>query len=405
MASNLSADNFDTQVNDYLNNKYVVLGILFFLILYAAIIVPKLRPQTLRFFNNWVVKIALFFAIVYISTKNVPIALITAVAVLVTLAAANRYELEGFCGQRPHPNMDAVRNTAEQTAQAVVHEMAQAATQEAAQEMAQEFVADKAAAANANQGMYCAMASRNKNRSRYTGRHMNRAWNQGGTNNEAQRIGILNTDRSRMQGRKTRMGDGKMYAINIGAGNMGGCKLGAGKKKSHLEPDYPDHVNHPEEELHGGKPHNNICGVEEHSMDDVGAGSSLDESVSMGPENAGVDHVDAINQGCPGNGTEAEPEAEVEPENEGPVEEAPPPPGIIGDQDVDHEMVEETLVDSVEEVAGEVEEHTGCNVSDEMKQEIIDEVRDKVLGLVGRGHKMNKYDVISVCRELYRKKI
>lgn len=79
----------DDYVGIFLNDEYVKAGISLFLILYAGLIAPKLPSSILKWFDNWVVQIALFFVIVYISNKNATIALIASVAVLVTLMVAN----------------------------------------------------------------------------------------------------------------------------------------------------------------------------------------------------------------------------------------------------------------------------------------------------------------------------
>jgi hypothetical protein len=90
MASN--ANSFDIKVDNWLSflkNEYVTAIVSLFLILYAGVIAPKLSPNVLKWFNNWIVQVALFFAIVYISGKNATIALIAAIAVLVTLMIVN----------------------------------------------------------------------------------------------------------------------------------------------------------------------------------------------------------------------------------------------------------------------------------------------------------------------------
>src|SRR5579872_7450538 len=88
----MAKNNFDNQVDSYLGflqNEYATAAISLFLILYAGVIAPKLPFSVLKWFENWIVQVALFFLIVYISNKNATIALIAAVAVLVTLMVAN----------------------------------------------------------------------------------------------------------------------------------------------------------------------------------------------------------------------------------------------------------------------------------------------------------------------------
>jgi hypothetical protein len=85
-------NNFDKTVSGYLgflDNEYIQAGLALFLILYAGIIAPKLSPGVLEMFDNIFVKILAFFLIVLISKKSPTIALIAAVAVIVTLMIAN----------------------------------------------------------------------------------------------------------------------------------------------------------------------------------------------------------------------------------------------------------------------------------------------------------------------------
>lgn len=85
-------NNLDNQVDNYLGvlkNESAVVCINLFLILYAAIIAPNLPNSILRWFHNWIVQLALFFVVVYISSKNFTVAIAAAIAVLVTIMTAN----------------------------------------------------------------------------------------------------------------------------------------------------------------------------------------------------------------------------------------------------------------------------------------------------------------------------
>ncbi len=85
-------NNFDKSVNEFLwflDNEYIQAFLALFLILYAGVIAPKLSPSIMEGFNNIFVKILAFAAIVLISKKSPTIALITGIAVLVTLMIAN----------------------------------------------------------------------------------------------------------------------------------------------------------------------------------------------------------------------------------------------------------------------------------------------------------------------------
>lgn len=85
-------NNIDNQVDNYLGvlkNESAVVCINLFLILYAAIIAPNLPNSILKWFHNWIVQLALFFVVVYISSKNFTVAIAAAIAVLVTIMTAN----------------------------------------------------------------------------------------------------------------------------------------------------------------------------------------------------------------------------------------------------------------------------------------------------------------------------
>jgi len=104
-------NNFDKTVSGYLepfNNEYIKAAVALFLILYAGIIAPKLPTHVLKFFDNFLVKIVVFFAIVWVSKKDPTVAIIASIAVLVTLMIANnqltlqnvsdQVKKESFCG-------------------------------------------------------------------------------------------------------------------------------------------------------------------------------------------------------------------------------------------------------------------------------------------------------------------
>jgi hypothetical protein len=77
------------QVNNILDNEHVTIGVSVLLVLFSTIITPKLPLNILIWFNNWIVQIALFFAILYISDKNIVIAIIATIALLITIMVTN----------------------------------------------------------------------------------------------------------------------------------------------------------------------------------------------------------------------------------------------------------------------------------------------------------------------------
>ncbi len=96
--TNSSHGQYDEHNINFGKNEFIVSGVYIFLILYAAIIAPRLSRTTLKWFDNWTVQIALFFAIIYISTENVPMALVTAIAVIATLIAASNKKMMAMNG-------------------------------------------------------------------------------------------------------------------------------------------------------------------------------------------------------------------------------------------------------------------------------------------------------------------
>lgn len=84
---------FDNTVKGYLSfldNEYVSAGLALFLVLYASLAAPKLPASVAHLFDNLLFKLLVFFLIVYVSRKNVTIAIIASVAVMVSLMTLNK---------------------------------------------------------------------------------------------------------------------------------------------------------------------------------------------------------------------------------------------------------------------------------------------------------------------------
>ena len=75
----------------FLKNKFVTGFLAVILILYASLIAPTLPKSVLNVFGYWWVKLIAFFLIVYLSIHNATIALVCAIAVLVSIYALNNY--------------------------------------------------------------------------------------------------------------------------------------------------------------------------------------------------------------------------------------------------------------------------------------------------------------------------
>lgn len=75
-------------------NEYITAAIGLFLIVYASYAAPKLPPSILKLFENPLFKLLIFFLIVYIARLNATIAIIAAVALMVTIHALNKMQIE-----------------------------------------------------------------------------------------------------------------------------------------------------------------------------------------------------------------------------------------------------------------------------------------------------------------------
>ena len=76
-----------------LSNEYVLTSLKVFLALYAAMAAPRLPSEVLNLFSNPLVKIAWAAVIVILATKKPDLALIVAVAFVVTLETLNKQNL------------------------------------------------------------------------------------------------------------------------------------------------------------------------------------------------------------------------------------------------------------------------------------------------------------------------
>ena len=85
---------FDSSVNSFMDkvdhNEYAATALSLFLILYAAVAAPRLPAYIVRLFDNVFVKLLIFFLIAYIARKNPTVAILSAIAVMVTLLTLNK---------------------------------------------------------------------------------------------------------------------------------------------------------------------------------------------------------------------------------------------------------------------------------------------------------------------------
>lgn len=90
-------ESFDNAVKKTLsfidfNNDYVKSGIALFLVLYSGIAAPRLPESIAKLFDYTLVKLLIFFMIVYVARQDPTIAIIASVAVLVSLMTLSTYK-------------------------------------------------------------------------------------------------------------------------------------------------------------------------------------------------------------------------------------------------------------------------------------------------------------------------
>jgi hypothetical protein len=83
----------ETVLNAGLDNIWISTAIKVFLGLYAAFAVPQLSPTLLNLFDNVLVRVIVAFVIVFIALKDPTIAIMIAIAFVITLQTANKLRL------------------------------------------------------------------------------------------------------------------------------------------------------------------------------------------------------------------------------------------------------------------------------------------------------------------------
>lgn len=83
----------DSSLDSTLKNKYFTISIMILLALYSAFITPRLPRGFALFCDHIVIKIIMALLIVLISTKDIALAVLVALAYILTLQTANKYKL------------------------------------------------------------------------------------------------------------------------------------------------------------------------------------------------------------------------------------------------------------------------------------------------------------------------
>jgi len=86
-------DNFVKKHTSWLDDPYVSGFLIVFLIVYASMAAPKLPNYIANLFDNTFFKLFIFFLIVYVSKRNATVALVAAVALMVSIMALQRIKV------------------------------------------------------------------------------------------------------------------------------------------------------------------------------------------------------------------------------------------------------------------------------------------------------------------------
>lgn len=87
-------DNFVKRNTTFLDNPYISGALTIFLIVYAGAVAPKLPEKIVKLFDYTFVKFLMFFTIVFVSRKNATVALIAAIAMMVSIMALQRLKFD-----------------------------------------------------------------------------------------------------------------------------------------------------------------------------------------------------------------------------------------------------------------------------------------------------------------------
>lgn len=91
-------DSFNSNVRNvmdrlYLTNEYVSTALIIFFVVYASLAAPKLPEAFANLFDKTWFRFIVFFAIAYLAKQNAAVAIVAALAVLVTIQTANRFSV------------------------------------------------------------------------------------------------------------------------------------------------------------------------------------------------------------------------------------------------------------------------------------------------------------------------
>lgn len=395
--ANRDENSFDKSVSgalSFLNNEYVVAAISLFLILYAGVIAPKLPMNVLQFFDNWIVQLALFFAIVYISNKNATIALIAAIAVLVTMMVVNNQislkfainnaqnGAEAFCNKKGYNDYNPFKGIDEYAminGDSMCTDLKDNMVNRNDAYYGGDKFSEEQRALDMQRMNYVNKPSTPKDRYIY-GEQIMRGCDK--TLNMPKDKSITKTqalyDRSKqdISGESDNI-DGIMddmldYHDDSRAGVMNAVNGGAITSKDapavvHMEQEQnvDDASSESEDQMdfENAKPRCGVKAIYQYTVEDETMGSALDESESLGSDVAPANQIDSINNSRMG-------------------------------------MAEEALRATVHNVANEME-RKGLPITNDKKEEIVNEVKNKIKTYRQQGKTVVNEDIVKICRQVY----
>ncbi len=434
MATRSIQNNVDMYVTDGLNNEHVYLGVIFFLIFYAALIAPRLSYSVLKWFNNWIIQVALFCAVVYLSHKNATMGLIAAIAVLVTIMYAYDKSSKRKMLYSGITNNQKVRKLADRNR---------------SRDRSMNRSRHRSRSTDRSRGTNRSWASWNKSRDRSGDRSGDRSRDESSVGHDSMLSNSLGSlvNRIDLNGLKTGIEQIESKFRNYGSnlrskvnselrdsrllGNVESenrnsrlrSRVESEYENSNRVNEYPltdeelvameqgvnsfntesDYVNGNMNVVYENVPNtvDTVLEVDNLENDDNVAAIIVDGS---GQNMNLIDETNGVMMGGMIEDSDIYDSEEMDNQVITPISQVLPPIFQLGpDMSIVTETVEETVKPSVDKITSEVEQKLGLAVSEETKFAVISQVRQNIVNMIMGGRKPNDNDVIRACRNAYRK--
>ena len=374
MASDVGNYNVGTNMNFFENDQAIVIVSLV-LILYAGIVASRLPYSVLKLFENWIVQIVLFYLIFYLSTKNMSLALVATIAVVVTIMEASNTKSikkrvsmamrpERFCGSNVNSNYDSYRDDGYvfDDDNNMVYRSEEPEFRNIA--MKNDKPMSYKLLGPSGPVELPANARDLSKRSHHMGMDDD---NLGGVMPEH----IVDHDNAHA---------GMEHVVPGGAVTSKGGPL-----MNHINRDSDTDDSSSESESIGSRIKHRLSAMKGQIGGEI---KNLVNFVRQQNNVTGIEQTSMENNGSMLSETES-----ADSEHAPPVSSEHPPA----------ESADEMVRSSVEQVAAEMEQETGNKMSSARQERVVGEVKERVAEMANQGETINGYNVISVCREVYRK--